>query len=385
MANGLLPLLRYLHRMAAGGSGGDLSDGQLLERFVRQHDEAAFAVLLERHARMVWGVCSRILRDSHQAEDAFQATFLVFVRKAAAIAQGERLANWLYGVAMRVAKRARTQPARRLVHQEEVPDMPSQDLAHAPGWSDLSAVLDEEVRRLPCKYREPLVLCYLEGMTNGEAARQLRCPEGTVVTWLARGREKLRQRLQRRGMVLPAAALTALLADAASAAVPAGIVDSTLTLTHALLVAGQKTTFGLASASVASLTEGVLHDMVLMKLKIAGGLVAAALVLAASGWLVQQALANKPPELLAEAAAEPAVAQPAPADKAPRASKLDLTPESLAKFQALIRPADNEWRHVRIRWLTDVVAARKKAAQEDKPLFIFRTGGAGYNDPLGVC
>lgn len=121
--------------------------------------------------------------------------------------------------------------------------------------------------------------------------------------------------------------------------------------------------------------------MVLIKLKIAAIVLAASVALAGSGWLLQQALAQKPPQRGAAEQKNPAP----PADKIHHDSKLDLTPETFAAFRNLVRPADNEWRHLKIRWLTDIVAARKKAAQEDKPILIFRTGGAGYNDPLGVC
>jgi hypothetical protein len=117
------------------------------------------------------------------------------------------------------------------------------------------------------------------------------------------------------------------------------------------------------------------------KLKIAAVALIASMPLASSGWLVQQALAHKPPQAVAGKQKNPA----APGEEARRASKLDLTPETLAAFRDLVRPAENEWRHLKVRWLTDIVAARKKAAREDKPILIFRTGGAGYNDPLGVC
>jgi RNA polymerase sigma factor (sigma-70 family) len=381
MANGLLPLLRYLQRITAGTPGGDLSDGQLLQRFVRHQDEAAFTLLVGRHARMVWGVCSRVLHDSHAAEDAFQATFVVLLRKAGSIAHGERLASWLYGVALRVAQKARVQAARRLAHQKEMRDMPDQVPTDATTWHELSAVLDGEVRSLPARYREPMVLCYLKGLSNEEAARQLGCPEGTLRSWLTRAREMLRQRLQRRGLVLPGAALASLLAEnAASAAVPAGLVDSTLTLTHTLLVTGQ---LGLKSAAVATLSRGVLKDMVLIKVKIAAAVLAATVALAGSGWFVQQALAHKP---TAPAPAKSKSAdQAAPADNAAHASKLDLNRENLAKLRAAIQPQGNEWRHLKIHWYTDIVAARKKAAAEDRPILVFRTGGAGYNDPLGQC
>lgn len=379
MANSLLPLVQYIHRIGTGSSGGDLSDSQLLERFVRQQDEEAFRALLLRHAPMVWNVCARVLHHPQEAEDAFQATFLVLVRKAGSIAQGERLANWLYGVAWRVANKARIQAAKRLARQKELADMPGKGPSAAPGWHELAAVLDEEVQRLPGKYREPIVLCYLEGLSNAEAARQLGCPEGTLSGWLTRGRERLRQRLRRRGMVVPAAAFASLMAEnASSAAVPPALVASTLSTAHTVVVTGQ---LGLTSAAVAALTKGVLQEMVLIKPKIAAGILAATVVLAGSAWFGQHALAHKPPKSAAAQPKDPA----APTEKASHASKLDLTRESFTTFRDLVRPTDKEWRHLKVKWYTDIVAARKKAAQEDKPILAFYTGGAGYNDPLGVC
>src|SRR5262249_34148453 len=156
--------------------------------------------LLDRYGPMVLGVCRRLLRDPHDAADAFQATFLVLVRKAASIQNQELVGNWLYGVACRVARRAGLQAVRRPAPRAEVPDMAATD-SQTPGDSqELRLVLDEELQRLPRKYRVPMVLCYLEGKTNEATARQLRCPPGTVKTRLARGRELLRARLETRGL-----------------------------------------------------------------------------------------------------------------------------------------------------------------------------------------
>jgi hypothetical protein len=178
----------------------------------------------------------------------------------------------------------------------------------------------------------------------------------------------------RRGVTLSLAGLlTALDGMTASAAVPPepGDFDPLIPF----LATGQLSE---ASAGVAALTQGVLNDMAFIKLKTAAGLLAATAILAGSGWAVKRAMADKPdpPEKSASVAAAPAEPHP---------SKLDLSPDSFAKFRELVRPADNEWRHLRVKWLTDIVAARKKAAKEDKAIIIFRTGGAGYNDPLGVC
>ena len=178
-----------------------LPDDQLLERFVRLRDETAFEALLHRHGPLVFGVCRKLLYDAHDAEDAFQATFLVLARKAGSVAPRSLLGHWLYGVASRVAARVRQTALRRAREQSGA------DLSAVPGAaekedSDLAPLLHEEVRRLPDKYRRPVVLCYLEGMTNEEAAHQLRWPVGTVKGRLSRARALLRARLTRRGLAL---------------------------------------------------------------------------------------------------------------------------------------------------------------------------------------
>src|SRR5262249_39477243 len=145
-------------------------------------------------------LCQRILRDSHEAEDAFQATFLVLARKAGSIGKREAVASWLYKVAYRVALRLRARAARHGGLEEVVDELPGRDVADDIDTRDLRPVLDEEIARLPEKYRAPLVLCYLQGHTNAEAAEQLRCPKGTILSRLARGRQRLRSRLARRGL-----------------------------------------------------------------------------------------------------------------------------------------------------------------------------------------
>jgi RNA polymerase sigma factor (sigma-70 family) len=176
------------------------TDSQLLERFAGQQDEAAFAALVRRHGPMVLAVCRRILRDAHDADDAFQATFLVLVRKASVIARPELLGNWLYGVAHRVAVKARAKAARRSEHERRAPALASADPTAEVTKHELRAVLDAELRQLPEKYRAPLVLCYLEGKTNAQAARLLGWPTGSISGRLARARELLRERLLSRDL-----------------------------------------------------------------------------------------------------------------------------------------------------------------------------------------
>jgi len=204
------------------------TDCQLLEEFVLRRSDAAFAALVVRHGPMVLAVCRRFLANAHDAEDAFQTTFLVLARKAGHLGRRELLANWLYGVARRVAARVRTLAARRLPQGEQPIEMIAAKgpVEEAP---DLQPLLHEEVNRLPAKYRGPIVLCYLEGKTNEEAAQDLRCPVGTVKGRLARAREMLRKRLIRRGLALSATVVATALADGeARAEVPPELLAATV-------------------------------------------------------------------------------------------------------------------------------------------------------------
>jgi len=239
-------------------------DGVLLDRFIAARDEAAFAALLERHGPMVLGTCQRVLHDAHDAEDACQATFLILARKAASIRRPGAVGSWLHGVAYRVAGKLKARGARRGVPSgalEDVPEAPAPDVT----WREVRGVLDEELRQLPERYRAPLVLCYLEGKTRDEAARQLGWSVGTLRGRLERGRERLRLRLTRRGLTLSTALCASVLVEsAAPAALPAGLAETTAPA--AVRFAAGK---GLAavSAPVAVLVEGVLRAMFLSKVK----------------------------------------------------------------------------------------------------------------------
>jgi RNA polymerase sigma factor (sigma-70 family) len=267
------PVLRFIRRLKAQIRAGGTSDGQLLARFVVQHDEAAFGALVRRHGPMVLAVCRRILGDPNDADDAFQATFLVLVRKAGSLGQPELLANWLYGVASRMALKVRAATAKRRQRERGLTDLPASEAAQELVWRDLRPVLDEELNRLPERYRVPMVLCYLEGHTHQQAARLLGCSRETITTRLARARKKLGQRLARRGLALSATGLAGALAEAASAAaVPAALTNSTLKA--ALLVAaGRAAITAGVSASVAALLEGTLRTMLVTKLKMVAALV----------------------------------------------------------------------------------------------------------------
>jgi RNA polymerase sigma factor (sigma-70 family) len=289
--------INELRQVADEQSGCALADAQLLEAFVARRDEASFEALVWRHGTMVFNLCRRILRDSHEAEDAFQATFLVFARKAGSIGRRAAIGSWLYKVAYRIALRVRAKTARQRVLDDPqinlLDDLPAPEPSDDDLWNDLRPVLDEEISRLPEKYRAPFVLCYLQGRTNDEAAQQLGCPKGTILSRLSRGRDRLRARLVQRGLALSASGLTiTLFQNSASAAVPATLSASTAKA--ATSFAAGKTAMGAASASVVSLTEGVLRTMILTKLKFtAAVLLAFAILGTGAGWLTREALAQR--------------------------------------------------------------------------------------------
>jgi RNA polymerase sigma factor (sigma-70 family) len=274
----LAKLLRYFQTLGDAPSA-DPSDAQLLEQFAARRDEDAFTALLERHGPMVFGVCQRVLRHEQDAEDAFQATFLVLARNAGSRAWRVSVGPWLHAVALRVALKARTLAARRRVRHAEIVRQAAAEAAGESPWDDLLPMLDEELSRLPEKYRTPLVLCYLEGKTNEEAARLLGRPVGTVWYQLSRGREMLRGRLSRRGVGLPAVALGAVVAQNATAAVPEGLLA--LTTQVSLAGAGPAGVAGTLATPITTLVNEVIHDMLLTKLKRA---VAMVLVLCVAGW-----------------------------------------------------------------------------------------------------
>jgi RNA polymerase sigma factor (sigma-70 family) len=304
--------VRHLHQLVRADGADGLSDAELLQRFVAGRDEAAFELLVWRHGPMVLGVCRRVLRRDQDAEDAFQATFLVLVRKAGSIGNGAAVGSWLHKVAYRVALGARARADQRGRREKPLVDVPA---AETDGtWRDLAPVLDEEVSRLPYKYRVPLVLCYLEGKTLDEAARQLGCPRGTVGSRLARGRERLRLRLARRGLGFACGALAAVLPRTATgAAVPAPLVRTTVRIAVGFAHAP-----GVISPNVVVLTEGVLRAMSMNKVNTLVGLVLviAALATGAGGLSYRMYAAEK-----GEGPSLTALGAPAPQDDQPKADK----------------------------------------------------------------
>jgi RNA polymerase sigma factor (sigma-70 family) len=278
-------VLQFLRRVVA--PPGDTTDAELLGRFVRQRDEAAFKALLHRHGPAVLGVCRRVLHNEHDAEDAFQATFLVLSRKAGTLGKPQLLGNWLYGVACRIALKARAENAERRRKETQAVRVPVESAVPAVVWADLRPVLDEEVSRLPDRYRAPFVLCYLQGKTNEEAAQMLGCPKGTVLSRLATAREKLRSRLVRRGITLTAGVLVAALSAGVASALPPLPVGPTVRA--ALVVAAGQPVAGVVSARVARWAEGVMRAMLLSQVKVAAAvLVALGMVTAGAGVLTNR-------------------------------------------------------------------------------------------------
>jgi RNA polymerase sigma factor (sigma-70 family) len=260
--------LRHLRRVARPSDEAARTDGQLLESFVTRRDEPAFEALVRRHGGMVLSVCRRILGNQDDADDAFQATFLVLVRRVASIRPRNRVAAWLYGVARRTALYARRAIARHRVREKHVLDLPELATERPGPHPNLRPLLDEGLSRLPEKYRLPIVLCDLEGQTIKEAARQLAWPQGTLAGRLARGRKLLARRLASQGVALSAATLAAVLAsNAAAAGVPAALVRSTIEVAI-LVAAGQATVAGTVPATVAALLQGVETSMALAKMKL---------------------------------------------------------------------------------------------------------------------
>jgi RNA polymerase sigma factor (sigma-70 family) len=287
-------LLRQLHSLTAFHEIEQLTDGELVRRFLARRDEAAFEGLLRRHGAMVLRVCRRVLRDTHDAEDAFQATFLVLARKAASLRSQESVASWLHGVAYRVALKARAGAERRRSHESRAgsPSTAGPDVLADVTLRETERLLDEELARLPEKYRTPLVLCCLEGKTRDEAAGLLGWSSSLIKSRLEEARGLLRLRLARRGLGLSMPLLASALArQTASAAVTASLAAATVRA--AVLGAGGKAvSAGVVPAPVAALTEGVVQAMWVSKMKLAAAVVlAVGLVGAGGGWVIHRTLA----------------------------------------------------------------------------------------------
>jgi RNA polymerase sigma factor (sigma-70 family) len=255
-------------RLAFYWDGGDLTDAQLVDLFLSRHDERAFEALIYRHGPMVMGVCRRTLDCLEDAEDAFQATFLVLVRKARSIKPRGMVGNWLHGVAYRTANKAKVMRARRIARERRAREMARPVARQEEIWEQLAPLLDKELNGLPEYYRSPVILCDLEGKSRKEAAKTLGWSEGTLSGRLARARTLLARRLSHGSLSISGGALAMLLSkQSASACLSMSVVAST-TKAALLIATGQAAISGLVSANVLSLTNGVLKAMLLTKLKI---------------------------------------------------------------------------------------------------------------------
>ncbi len=274
-------VLREVGRLLGGGSASGLGSGPLLERFASGGDPAAFEALVSRHGPMVLGTCRRMLSDPLDVEDAFQATFLVLARKAGSIGDADRLGPWLHGVARRVAARSRALSSRRKAFERPGGDDLAFEADCPVEGGELREVLDEELARLPEKYRAPLVLCYLEGLTHDEAAEHLRWPVGTVRSRLAGGRDRLRIRLARRGLA-PSASVPLVLSPAS---IPQALLSTTIRVATAA---------GPTSARVVVLAKGALIAMTWNNLKLAAAVgLMAGLTAGGAGVAAQYGVASR--------------------------------------------------------------------------------------------
>jgi RNA polymerase sigma factor (sigma-70 family) len=284
------PVVRHIHKLAGEGQAEELSDTDLLNRFVRERDERAFAALLRRHGALVWSACYSVLQHRQDAEDAFQATFLLLARQAGSIRSTQAVASWLYRIAYRVAVKARQNMTRRRSREQQIKQPQVSRPETEAAWRELQAVLNEEVERLPEKYRAPFLLCCLEGKSGPEAARELGWKVGTVTGRLADARKMLQRRLARRGVLL-SAVLSAVAVSQEGAAV-ASIALAETTVKAALAFSACASGAGVVSAKAAVLAEGMAPQLFVGKLQVLALLLAAGALAGAGTW-AHQAVAAK--------------------------------------------------------------------------------------------
>jgi RNA polymerase sigma factor (sigma-70 family) len=281
----LTGLLRRLH---TGLVPAPNADRDALRAFIAHKDESAFAVLVQRHGPMVLRVCQRVLHHAEDAEDAFQATFLVLARKAESIGRSDALSSWLHGVAFRTALRAKRDARRRRARERQSPVSIGPDPAETLAWRDVQILLDAEIRRLPERYRAAFVLCHLDGRTRAEAAAELGIEENTLSSRLARARERLQARLARRGINLTAVlAAVGLTTGSTAMALPTALFDNTIRA--ACLFATRQPPTGISSFAL-QLTDGTIQTMAMTKMKWAVGALAIGGTLAVGTWGAGQGL-----------------------------------------------------------------------------------------------
>jgi RNA polymerase sigma factor (sigma-70 family) len=335
-------VLGRVRNLLAAHRAGSVPDRGLLDDFIARRDEAAFAALVHRHGAMVLSVCRRTLNHAADAEDACQATFLVLANKAASIRKRDALGSWLHGVAFRVARKLRADRARRTRGKTSLVDVADVDTTAEVTWREVQAVLDEELARLPDSYRAPLVLCYLEGKTQDEAARELGWSTGTLRGRLGRGRERLRGRLVRRGLTLSAALFGAILGETTAFGTVSVTLETSLVRAALAGVSDGAVAAGVVSAEVAALTQGVIKAMFLTKVRTAALVLLVTLITAGGGLLTYRAAI----EASAATAAVPEVpAKPASQEK-PRPAPA-ANPAAPADQGAQPRPASVDDKTIR--------------------------------------
>jgi RNA polymerase sigma factor (sigma-70 family) len=343
---------RHLNRMASQMRPGEPDDADLLARFVDDRDGAAFEMIVRRHGPKVLGICRRVLRHAHDAEDAFQAAFLILARKAGSVGRRESVGCWLYRVAYRAALRAKIRTDQRTRRESPADDVPAVECTPDLIWADVRPILDEEVDRLPAKYRAAFVLCYLDGKTNQQAARELGCPHGTVLSRLAWARERLRARLTRRGLALSAGVVISDLANGtATAVVPAVLTETTLKSVR--LVAAGQAVAAVVPWPVAALTIGATRTMLGTKVLMTTCLLAVAAVGVGFGERRPQAVPQQPP------------ARPDQPDKAPAKAEA-AKPEKMYAIEFRDKP----WSAV-LEWYAEITGLPFIASTKPAGTFTF--------------
>jgi RNA polymerase sigma factor (sigma-70 family) len=318
----LRDVLRFLGSTCAARGEGDLTDADLLERFLTRREEAAFALLVQRHGPMVLGVCRRVLHDRHTAEDAFQATFLILVRRAASIRKQESVGSWLHGVARRVAAKARAQAAARSRRERRATEMPRTQPLDDLTWQELRGVLDEEIGRLPEKYRAALVHCALEGQSYDQAARELGWPKNSLAKRLTRARELLRGQLARRGIALTGAALALALGEEAAGAPVTALLTMNTVRAAVCAAAGKCVGVDGLSARAAALAEEAVRPALGARRKLV--LLLLALALGGAGLAAHGALPERSPPAQEKQAQTPAGKDPSRGPVEPHPPALDV-------------------------------------------------------------
>jgi RNA polymerase sigma factor (sigma-70 family) len=375
----LTSVLRHLRRTALLSESAAQTDGDLLNRYLIERDDAAFEALLGRHGAMVLGVCRRILGNEADAHDAFQATFLVFVRKAASIQPRGMVGNWLYGVAQRTSLRARAINRQRQANARWSATPMLRDPSRDQAQMEINDLLDQELSHLPDKYRAPVVLCGLEGRSLQEAARQLDCPAGTVASRLARGRELLAKRLARQGLALSGTALaTSLAQQAAAAGVPAALYASTAQAASALAF-GPALAAGIISSEVLTLMEGTVRTMVFSKLQWVAVICLSLSLAGGGGTLIYRASGaekHRPRQFATPSAADQKPAQPQPDKEKVEKSK----PKGKTHgYLGVMLAGDEEGGTVRIHEVTPNSPAAKAGVKVDD--IVLKVGKTDITDP----